>query len=417
VRSENFGRLRASSAGMRHLLPCLLLLLLTGCPPAKPQTGTSTGKSVAGATKFSVALLRTDLGLADGQYVREADAALSELAIAGAISLTVVGELPAPLQEEGSTSDVALPDEELTPGVPQAGIMTLAQAEALAGQLGEADLIVLGGSVVLPAMLKRIEAGELKCRAVLLLDGDGPPVPATTPVPVHALRYDVTHSAFLLGVAAATSSNTQNFIAFTSVQDPDREDFLDGLFAGLRYRTGGAQLISAELQPDAQNLVTPEDYKAALERIRQRGAGSFRVNHYIVAAGRVTPSVMYALSSDPTSAYVLGGWADFTQVRPAKVVCCGEKHPGGALAQLFDGAASLNDVLARLSGGMVFGIDSGAADVTDFTADDHPLYDDFNPDGVDIREAIETARGEILAGELDVEALIEEHKADRISVE
>jgi hypothetical protein len=218
------------------------------------------------------------------------------------------------------------------------------------------------------------------------------------------LRYEVEPAAFLLGVAAATSSNMQLFSVLTSTDDPARFAALDALRAGLRFHTNGARLLAAEVTPDEFGVATQETYMAALAELdRQRGT-ALKPNHYIVLGGRAAPSMMYGLSTGEGSNYILGGWADFTQVRPARIVACAVKHPGVVLRRLLTGGPQrLLEVLPEdeLTGSFA----EHAIDVT-------PLdrYMKYNPDGQDIADAVAAARAEIDAGEMDIAALIEQYR-------
>jgi len=378
---------------MRYAI-IVLALLLAGCPAGQaPSHSLSAGGSGV-VPALSVSLLRTDLGLADGGLVREADSALSELSRQGQISYIGVGELPPELITEGGTGDVGLPGAPVPQGTKPTGIMDSAGAQKLAAGLHDCDVVVVSSSIAARPVLARIKAGTLKAGLLVVLDDDGPALDSGT-TPVVQLHYDIRAAAFLVGVAAGTSSRSQAFVAFTSTQDPHSADFLQCLRAGLRFRMAGANLLSASLTPDADNVVAPDEFKTKRDRIF--ATPGLKTDHFIVDAGRATASIMFALSTKPTNGYLLGGYGDFRQVRPARVVCCIVKHPGSSLRKLLTGAKSVKDVQAAGMSLPKLDLANGGVDVTDFSA-----YAHYNPDSDDIADAVKDARGQILDGELDV---------------
>jgi hypothetical protein len=232
---------------------------------------------------------------------------------------------------------------------------------------------------------------------------------------VHVVRYDVAPVAFCLGVAAAASSSTPIFSVITSEADPDAQAFRDGVFGGLKYRTNGANTLEDTVPVGPDGLVSPETFRDSILKLSRRGGEAFKqCNHYIIATGRTTPSIMYALSSNETHGYVLGGWADFTRVRPARFVCCAVKHPGKALEFIFgergtatlEGAALPPGSVPSGAPEIVVGLDQGAVGLTDLN-----LYSRYNPDGDDIAEAVGQVFKEIEAGEFDYRATIDEFAA------
>src|SRR5207248_2439350 len=142
-----------------------------------------------------------------------------------------------------------------------------------------------------------------------------------------------------------------------------------------------------------ENMVTPDTFRAALAHIRARGGLPSRGDRYVVAIGRASPSVIYALSANPTRGTLLGAYGDFTPVRPGKVVACLLKHPGPALEKLLRGASTLAQLKQRAPDGMVaVGLKDGGVGLTDFKA-----YKDRSEDGPDIADAVQSAQKEILS--------------------
>jgi hypothetical protein len=390
---------------MQRVWPLLLLALLSGCPQHGQQAGKQTDAGDgAGPPALRVALLRTDLGLADGELVRRADAALEELADAGALEYTPVGALPPALEREAGAGDVGLPDPKgPQPGVPSSGIMTADQARALVDQAAATDLLVVSGPLVANLALERIAAGDLEVEALLLLDTYGPPLSANQPMPVYRIDYDIKPAAYMLGVAAGTSSRTQQFIVLTSTLDPRADDLVAAALAGLRYKMNGAVIFQQQLTPDAEDLITPEAYFGALQAIRADVGGGLSVDHYFVDLGRSTPSVMHALSKLPTDGFVLGGYGDFRTVRPQRIVGTIVKDPAPALAKLLDGLAGVEGLAERTQDGTYTAtFAEGAVDLTAFDQ-----FAKFNTSAVDLEEAVAAVRGQIEAGELDVDEQIE----------
>src|SRR5688572_13337583 len=130
------GEARCARLAPTILAASCLLLLLTACP-GKQQA--HKPKQPASKPTFTVALLRTDLGLGDGELVRDADAALQKLEDEGHIIYNPVGERPPALASEGGTGDVGLPGAELKPGAKPVGMMTLDEVVKLAEQLEKVD--------------------------------------------------------------------------------------------------------------------------------------------------------------------------------------------------------------------------------------------------------------------------------------
>ncbi len=378
---------------MKVALLALFALILTGCPSGK--TGKPAADSGSGVIpSLSVTLLCTDLGLGDGELVREAHETLDELSRASKISYIQVGDLPLELASEGGTGDVGLPGTEVVAGDVPAGAMSLDEAAGLAAQVKDCDILIASGPLAAAPLLKRIDDGKLKVGAAILLDTEGPPLPQTK-AKVLSIDYDIAAAAYLLGVAAGTSSRTQAFLSFTNSQDPKADVFVRMLDNGIRYRMAGGGVLDTRLTPGDDGVIVPQDFSGKLAEVLSQG---LKCNHYIVALGRATPSIMHALSSKPTNGYLLGGYGNFTQVRPARVVSCITKHPGVGLMRLLDGAKSVAEVGQRAPKGMLtLGMSDGAVDVTTMDS-----YANFNPDAEDIEQALADARAQIESGELDI---------------
>jgi len=357
-----------------------------------------------------VTLVRTDLGLEDGQFVRQADAVLSELD-GTVVSYTTVGELPVPMTNEAGLTDVGLPDAASS----DPGEMTIAQAEALLDEVGETGWLVLSTPLLLDAALARISDGTISAELILLLDDYGLlEAPLDPPVPVYTISYDIQPVAFLLGIAAAESSNNGMFVVMASEADPHAQAFLDAVWTGAKYHTNGASVADIILPVSAEDgLITMDVFLQLHRQLRERMGQSFTANHFVLALGRTTPTLLYACTSEPFSGYVAGGYADFRQVRPARILGCAEKLPDAALRYIF---SELGDgTLAGLADGdgmIAVGVEQEAVGFTGFE-----MYSRYNPDGDDIAEAVENVWAEIRTGELDVPRLIErfkskEHTAD-----
>ena len=107
------------------------------------------------------------------------------------------GNPPQPLMTEGGSGDVGLPGA-LAPGdKPAVGTMSAADAVKLAAQVHDCDILIVSGSVTAQPVVARINAGQLKIGALVLLDRDGPPLAAKPPVPVLTIHYDIRGAAFL----------------------------------------------------------------------------------------------------------------------------------------------------------------------------------------------------------------------------
>jgi hypothetical protein len=371
-----------------------LLLLLPACPTQQGTSGRQPARNLR-QPALSVTLLRTDLGLGDGELVRDADAALRALADDAAIHYVPVGDLPAALQVEGGTGDVGLPDIEAAGGARAIGVMSLEEAGALARQLESADVLILSGPLAYAAAQPQLSSGKVKYEQIILLDGEGPAPESGYPDNLAIIQYDVREAAYLLGVAASVSSRSQAFVAFTSDQDPNADELLVAVENGIHNRMRGGNVYHERLSPDAAGIVAPEDFRGKLLPLIE----GLQTNHYIVVAGRATPSIMYALSSAPTSGYLLGGYGDFRQVRPARLVCCIVKRPGRVLAEWLEGATTPAELVVAVRGSADrrYGLGEGAVEVTDLRA-----YAKFNQDAEDIADAVEQVRREILEGELEV---------------
>ncbi|MCC7477948.1 BMP family ABC transporter substrate-binding protein [bacterium] len=427
--------------GLLSLAAVAVALLCSGCPPAGKSTGsnsTAGGQAASGAGSMKVQLVFSDLGLEDGYFGRLADEALSELADAGSIAYSTVGTKPEVMKDESAGDDVGLPpgsfgieNKALTP-LP--GMMTQAEAEAALQQAADCELLVLSAPSLVAPALQRISAGDMKAEAILLLDNNGYSAPAAPAVPVYSVSYDIRPVAFLTGVAAAASSNTGMFMVVGASTDPQANDWLDGVAAGAKYRTNGARVVTGIVQAGDDGLVSPDEFLSIFQALQSNAGAGFRCNHYILTAGRATPSIMYALSKEPTDGYCLGGYGDFRPVRPARFVGCALKRPDNALRHIFSHIqgpedlqklAAWNEATAAseaaaegaepastapadstaAAGSISVGLAEGAVDFTDFD-----LYARFNPDGDDIQEAVESVYAEIKSGEFDYLEIMQQFK-------
>lgn len=393
------------------LFVAFAVLLLSCLPKQEAQNGQvpTNGKTAQVPSQvIELTFVLTDLGLEDGQHVRQADSVFNELD-SSVIKYTAIGELPLPLTTEAGISDVGLPVE----GSTSPGEMTMVAAEQLLDEAGKSDWLVLSTPLLLDAVLERVAAGSISTGLVLLLDDYGlTETPVDPAVPVYTIAYDIQPAAFLLGVAAAKSSNNGMFIVMASEDDPHAQEFLDAVWTGAKYTTNGAVVADTVLPMDDNGLITVEVFLQLQRQLRQRMGPYFDANHYILAVGRTTPTLLYACTSEPFKGYVAGGYGDFRQVRPARIVGCAEKRPGAALRYIFSqiGDGTLVD-LADESGMIRVGLDESALGFTDLD-----MYSRVNPDGDDIAEAIENVWAEIQVGELDVPKLIEDFKSKEQNV-
>lgn len=385
-------------------------LALSGCPAndgAPGATGTAGQSASSGrpASKIEVRLIASDLGLGDGSFVREADSELAEFASKGRVDYQLIGDLPEPLKVEAGARDVGLPHT----GSMRPGEMTLAEAEELLAGVDETEWLVLSSWRLLEPALKRINEGKLNLELILVLDDESRVLLADAPpVPVYVFSYDIRPVAFICGVAAAESSNTGMFTIMANAADPHAQDFLDAAWTGAKFHTNGAVVADTIMPVEEQTgLVTPEDFRNLHRKLNEEMGDYFVSNHYIMALGRATPSIMHAMTQEPFNGYVVGAYADYRAVRQGRVVGCALKRPGAALAYIF-GRLEAGDQLVDIAdstGTINVGIDEDAVGFTDFD-----LYSRFNPDGEDIAEVVEGYWNEVRVGELDVLGLIEEFR-------
>lgn len=344
-----------------------------------------------------VCLVMSDLGLGDGAYVREANQALVELAKAGLVDFSVAGVLPPELTMDLGYEDLGLP----LAGSKLPGMMTQAAAEALLDSGIDCELLLLSTPLLLQPALDRIANKKVVAEAVLVLDNEGYQAPVgTPPVPVYVVRYSIKDGAFLCGVAAAQSSVTSFFTAIAYSGDPQAEEFLAAVEAGAKYYKSSSFVAKITVPADGETgLVTPENFRTALSRVKSQLGSAFRSNHFIVSLGRATPTILRALSGAPENAYVLGGYSDYRNIRPAKIVGCIEKHPGVALEIILRKAGSVSGIAGMATSGFIeLGMAEGAVGFTSFE-----MYSRYNPDGEDIEDTVEGVKALIEAGELDAD--------------
>lgn len=384
---------------------CVVLML--GCLPKQETQDNQAQPNAAAAQESTPAIeltfVLTDLGLEDGQHVRDADSVFNELDNT-VIKYMAIGELPLTLTTEAGISDVGLPVE----GSTSSGEMTKAATEKLLDEAGESDWLVISSSLILDAALERIESGAINTGLVLILDDYGlTETLVDPPVPVYAISYDIQPAAFLLGVAAAKSSNNGMFIVMASEDDPHAQEFLDAVWTGAKYTTNGAVVADTILPMDDNGLITLNVFLQLQRQLSQRMGQYFAANHFILAVGRTTPTLLYACTSEPFNGFVAGGYGDFRQVRAARILGCAEKRPGAALSYIFRelGDGTLAD-LADETGVIQVGLDQSAIGFTDFD-----MYSRYNPDGDDIAEAVENVWAEIQVGELNVPKLIKDFQS------
>ena len=378
-----------------RLLPLILVVFLWGCPGGK-TSGNTPKPATPNTPKLKVTLLRTDLGLGDGDLVRDADDTLHKLDQQGDIEYAPVGDLPEAMVNEGGSGDIGLPDAERPPGSKPVGLMKGAEVEELANQIDDAEVVICSNSIVANSVLKQAAAAKGKLGAIIVLDDVGPKLEAApSGTTVSVFKYDVKEAAYLLGVAAGFSSRSQAFAMFTSTTDPNADTLYKAFVNGMHNPMTGGNVYHEAVTPDADDIVLPADFTRAFESIMSDP--NRKIDHFVVFCGRATPSIMYGLSSKPTNGYLLGGYGDFTQVRPARVVGCIVKHPGLGLKRLFEGARSLKELQDQLAQGITLTFKEGAVNLTDFNA-----YANYNQDAEKIAEGVKTARSQIEGGEIDV---------------
>jgi hypothetical protein len=358
----------------------------------------------AGAAGPALTLVRTDLGLGDGDFVRGADAALAALADAGKLRYQSAGPLPQPLTTEAGGEDVGMP----IPHGKQPGEMTLTAAADLLATAPPADILVISSGYLLPAVLDAAGRGALDAKAILLLDEQGAGSwPQAPPLPVFRIRYDTRPVAFAAGVGAGNSANSAQFGVMYAADDPQGAAFAKAAAAGAKYQSNGAWTESCAVAVGPDGFVTPAAFDEAFAELKAQGGSAWSPNHFILALGRSTPTIMNALSKKPTNAYLLGAYGDYRQVRPARVVGCALKLPGNALRSLFaklDTAQAAADPASALRAACdeegIYHVGL-AENAVGFTAFD--MYSRANPDGPEIEASVESILGTIRAGELGVD--------------
>ena len=383
-------------AVQRLILLGLLALLLSGCVKRNTAQVASGGPRVV--------LVRTDLGLADGEFVRDANTALTTLEQQGKVQFQAVGELPVALQDEPEGQDIGLP----VPQSKKAGEMTQGEAAALVGQAPASDILVIASGPLLASALDAVASGKVSTKCILLLDEQGMgPVPVKPLVPVYRLHYDIKHIAFLLGVAAAQSSTLAHFGVLYSSDDPQGAEFAKAVAAGAKYLSNGAWTEAVPVQTGPLGYVTPDLFQQGFQALRKQGGPNFKPDHFILDLGRSTPTIMDALSKKPLNAYLLGAYADYTHVRPAHIVGCALKRPDLALLALFSKldaaqfAANPAQTLAGLAdkdGAISVGLKDAAIGFTDFT-----LYSRYKNDGADIKAVVDQTEAQMKTGELQAQ--------------
>lgn len=397
------------TAGGLAVLAATAALCLAGCPAGSGGQAAGRPASQAGVQQpppaVRIALIASDMGLGDGAFVREADAELSDLAQDGVIGYQLVGELPEELTIGAGGHDVGMPHA--SSGLP--GEMTLGEAEAILDTAGQSNWLVLANWQLVDPALERISSGEIQADLILVLDDEGQTSLAkNAAVPVYAISYDIRPAAFICGVAAAASSNNGMFTIMANTADPHAQDFLDAAWTGAKFHTNGAIVADTILPVDEQTgLITPETFRRLHQKLNEQMGPYFKSNHFVLALGRATPSIMDALTLEPFNGYVTGAYADYRAVRQGRVLGCALKRPGAALAYIFGRVEKGEDLaaIADETGAIKVGLPEDAVGFTDFD-----LYSRFNPDGDDIAQTVQGYWSEIQVGELDVPALIKEFR-------
>lgn len=391
---------------MRSFLTVLLSLLLAGCIDAsKPSGGTKQtdqgqGTS-ASAVPLRVVLLRSDLGLGDGEWVREAEAALTGLSRTGRCELSTLGPPPQPLSSEAGADDVGLP----SPGGSNPGQMTLSEATALLQDLPDCDLLVVSSGYLIPRLLELTAQQPLAARAVLLLDEQGMgTLPEELPFPLFRISYDIRPMAFAAGVAAGASAAKAHFGILYASDDPQGGLFARAAAAGAKYQSNGAWSELYEVPVEPSGIIEASVFQRSFGELGRQAGPHFKPDHYILALGRATPAITNALSKKPTNAYIVAAHADYRQVRPARVIGCALKLPGKALEAIFArldpllDPAGLPAALAAIADPdrrIELGLADGAVGFTGFD-----LYSRYNLDGEDIQRETQRVIAALAAGEL-----------------
>ncbi len=381
---------------LRTLPLALAAIALAGCPANNSANKTQSASAPASppVPAIEVCMVFTGLGLADGAYVRDANRALVKLEKDGVVDYSSVGELPIELIMDLGYEDVGLP----VPGSTKIGEMTVPAAEALLDEGIECELLVLTTPLLIEPAIERIDSGNLIAQAILVLDNEGyKPPAATPPVPVYVVRYNIKDGAFLCGVAAAQSSISSFCTAIAYDGDPQADEFISAVIAGAKYHKSSSFVANIVVPADpVSGLVTPRNFRTALNRVTEEMGPTFQSNHYILSLGRATPTVMRELTS---KGYVLGGYSDYRNIRPARIVGCIEKYPGVALEIILGKAGSAAGLGGLFTNGFFeVSMADGAVGFTSFDK-----YTQYNPDGEDIEDVVEGVKALIEVGELDAD--------------
>jgi basic membrane lipoprotein Med (substrate-binding protein (PBP1-ABC) superfamily) len=386
------------------------LLTIAACVDRK-QAGPSASNTVnspaqqSAASKlprFSLAL--TDLGLADGAFAREAAEALQQASSAGRIQLELIGKMPEALSTEAGAEDIGLP----VPGGGGPGAMTLSEAQAVLQDLGGTDILVISSGYLLNRVLDMVAENADKVKAIVLLDEQGmADLPTQTPVPVFRIRYDIRHMAFVCGVTAASDAASAHFGILYAADDPQGEEFAAAAAAGARYQSNGSWVESIAVPVESSGSIEAGVFQRKFAELQAEGGPNWKPRRFILALGRATPAIANALSKKPTNAHIIGAYADYRMVRPARVMGCALKRPGKALSALLsriDLDLASDDPVAALravtdeDGIFMVGLDEDAVSFTSFD-----LYTRYNINTEDVGKTVEMVIGSIRAGELNLD--------------
>jgi hypothetical protein len=134
-----------------------------------------------------------------------------------------------------------------------------------------------------------------------------------------------------------------------------------------------------------------------MDKINKEGGQWFKPDHFILALGRTTPSIMHAFTKAPTNGWIISGYGDYRIVRPSRVAGWAVKRPSVALQKVLEQYA-MGSTFAQIfgEGPLTFGLKDGAVGMGDYVE-----YNKYNKNGDDIAEQIEYASQLIVTDELD----------------
>ncbi len=399
---------------IRLIISIAALLLLCGCPPpAKKDAGSGTNGN-AGAVQqttkstakpLRLALLSSDLGIADGQMVRELDTLFTGRAASGSIEYSLVGPLPGEIAYGQISGSIGFPDAEST----TPGSMTDLQAGVLLDSVPDCDWLVLTSGYVLQHALDRISQGTVNAGAIILVEEAGSQgYVNSSSVPVYILRFDICHAAFMAGAAAARSSNIAHFMLLGAEDDPQAQEYMDAAIAGMQYISPSAWIKQAILPVDSRGLISLQQFRQAHVDLLNEAGENFKTNHYVLDLTRSTPFVTTLISEPGGSlnGYVASAYGDIRHVAESRILTCSLKRADVALAWLLDNCSTTADLAGCAVGSYIdFGLASSRPGLTESAVGYSKMefYSRYNPDGPDIELELEVLWGEIEAGELGLD--------------